>query len=182
MDPAFANAITPRRHVCLRLRLFPLTVAHWFALARYCPALVGESKEKVFSLPLAVFICAHRQPPKLESFRIRLFFACWAIFCHALSAHEELQSFMAYFRSQSTPPQLNVRDEQVHRETGTPKGFWMLTFLMRDFGMSRQQAMEIPIIEALCLRAALAEDDGKIELRSERSRHLWDHVMAKRRN
>lgn len=84
----------------------------------------------------------------------------------------EVQKFKEYIKDSLSHPEISVKESQSIRETSTPTGFWILSFLMSSFHMSREQAMRLRISEAMCLRTAQSEDSGHINLRTSRSRQL----------
>lgn len=93
----------------------------------------------------------------------------------------ELLKFDAYLRASMRCPEVARKDDSS-RDVGSPFGFWVLSFLLSDFHLSYREAMAMPLIDALCLRAAHGEHTGQITLRSDRSRALVDYVRNLKRN
>lgn len=185
MDVAFQSAISPYLQHCLRLRLEPLTVGHWFLLARYCPALVDTELSTLnsqLSLPLAVLICCQPYEKWKGNFPLahRLFCVLWGFLCRRLDPDVELAKFYEYLRANLKAPAVNVPADAASRETSAPFGFWVLSFLMAEFGLTEREALRTTCLHALCLRAARAEALGQVQLQSARSRRLLEYVRERR--
>lgn len=185
MDPVFQLAIAPRRHTCLRLRLEPLALGHWFLLARYAPFFIdSEFSQGGASLPLAVLICSQSPADAAKAVRkwwVPLFCLFWGWLCRKSDFEAETQAFADYMKDGMSVPSVALDINATPRETNAPLGFWLLSVLLSEFAMSETEAMSLPIARALCLRAAHAEAAGQCRLVGRRTRALWERMEAERR-
>lgn len=191
MDPAFQKALVPNDHVCLGKRLLPLTLGHWFLLAEHAPHFLDRDlRISDGNLPAAVLICSlplkrarkvFREAGPMRRFLLELRLLWWGRQCRALDFTREAVAFLNYLRDSFSSPRLNISPDKLGHAAQAPEGFWILSFLMADFGFAREEAMAMPLTLALCLRAAHAESLGQVELQSASSRALWRAVRAQHR-
>lgn len=168
MDAAFLIAATPREHICLGCRLTPLTFGQWFLLNEYCPFFtdleVGAAQP---DLPTAVFICSRSHAEAavaLKKWWAPFLFRVWGYRVRRKYMRAEFESFLEYVRENQTGPVLSIPANARKSECGGP-WVWRLYAQMRStFCSSRIEALDTPIIEAICLDAAYNEHNGHVKL------------------
>lgn len=180
MDSAFSIALQAsqgRRHVCLGLRLRPLTVGHLFVLAENGNAFPDHPEAaKDYDLITAVLVCAQRHRPArsfVYSWVAPLFCAFWgAIWAFVRRGREvvgaeDFAGFAAYLEEQLIRPEPESPPGGP-QEVRAPLAWRLYAMLMADFHLSPKEAMDFPVAQALCLWATEADRRGVSNLASER--------------
>lgn len=181
MDCAFFDrALRPVEYRCLGLRLRPLTLGHVFLLFRFqSPFVAGGDTPTRGDLVLAAFICAlpwRESEKKLSSFWLAWFMRYWGFCARKLDFENECDGFNHYLGESLTGPKVktNPLDSQPEARFATPWPFMVLARLAREFHMSRDAAMDIPLIEATALFTANAELNGATHFVTPRDQEFLD--------
>jgi len=175
MDSAFLQA--PRPHVCLRLRLEPLTLGHLFLL-RECE--VNVDAVNVADLVLGVFICStsHTQARKnLGSWWSRWFMAALGFLCRKLNPREEAEKFFAYIEDGMRSPMMHPHKHGPARRLSAPEEWRLLVMLEADFHKSKSEALGMTMHEILCRWATEADRQGNQSIMTDDEREFWEFAQ-----
>lgn len=153
-------------HVCLRLRLEPLSIGHLFVLGDISSPFIEGGPVSIVQLSDAVFICSQHWT-KAEKDNRRWWFPwflkLWARRSRGLDIEAERVKFSAYFAEQTDFP-LAKMDRFARREYGSPWWWRLLAIMMSEFNMPEASAMNMNARRAAMLFSAKAELDGKLKL------------------
>lgn len=152
--------------VILKLRLKPLAVGHVFLFDELgLPFFKRDEEDNIADLLLAVFICS-MEPAEakrmLGTLRARIFFKLWAWACRKEDFALARSQFFTYLAAHSASPK--VKSSGDSRQAVAPWHIRLYANLRHLFHMEHSEAMAMPLVTACALRAALLEDQSKIEL------------------
>jgi hypothetical protein len=175
MDAAFSKAANPRLPKVLGFKLQPLTLGHRLVLAKHGCAYVTEEAATLEDLMLAVFVCAQHfkaADRAISSWFFLRFVWLWSWFIafRKLIVPIEHNKFRLYWDDGHACPEVDSSGKSS--EISSPYEQRVLTMLISDFHMTREQAMEITLAEANAMWAAQGERKGVVELQSDRVRQL----------
>jgi len=174
MDAAFN--FKSKSVVCFHLELKPITVGHLFLIDECEIDLFDLSDSPLNDLLAAALIFAqdHKKSRKLQSSRCLKFVArWWAWRCKKLSIGEETTRFQEWLADQFQLPQIS-RDLTGGgvSQSEIPTRWRLISLLMSEFGMSREEALMTTVRDANCLWVARDEREGRVKLMSQRQKSL----------
>jgi hypothetical protein len=170
----FRRAINPQpEHVCLRLRLLPLTLGHFFLLYELdCPAVEGKF-EGMADLLLAALICAqpHEKARGMikRLWRVRWFGIYWGLHCRKLDVGIEAAKFRRYLIAEQTMAPVQPIPREECRPINAPWPWLLFEFLLSTYRMTTSEALNLPICTGNALWALRADADGRINLATAQS-------------
>ena len=174
MDPIYQRALHPDGgHRCFRQWLVPLTLDHWFLLHWFTPKLLNSRAE--ITLPdvrTAVVICSRSSRfarwalsgGLLARAWVWLYGRLWGWLCRNSDQRHEASAFFEYLAFHVSYPAQAIESGVETRTLNAPEPWRLLVMLMKDYGMSRKQAMRTPVLFAHVLWAVDADRDGRIRL------------------
>lgn len=174
MDTAFRIASNP--HICLRLRLEPLTLGHLFLL-RECD--VDLSNPAAADLILGVFICSnpHEHSRKsLNAWWSQYFLMILGFICRKLKPVQEAEKFAAYLEDGMQCPTMHAFKNGPARRLSAPDEWRMLVMLEVDFHKSKQEALNMTMREVFCRWATESDRQGQQTIMSDDERAFWEHA------
>lgn len=142
---SFAHA----EHRLLGRRLGPYC-SYYHLWLRLCnsPLIFGGQVTHA-DLLIASRICSSRYgmaPLAIEPHRFDKLRHYWlALRCNV---ERETQAFLSYMRDYNSPPERNKTQSNTSKSEPIPQELWVVTGLMTNFGMSREEAWMCPIGEA----------------------------------
>lgn len=182
MPAAFKSAaeIPPRR--ALRLHLKPVTLGHVFLLHEFAsPYVTRDAKETIPDIYLAAVILANdwKTARRLTQSRLApLFFAALGAITRRDKLQDSRNELVMHLRDWCyTPP---VQSDGKGKALTAPWHVRLYASMRHLFHMEHDEAMSLTVLEASALRAAIGEDLGKIELRSQDSIDFVEQVKAMR--
>jgi hypothetical protein len=161
--------------------LRPLTVGHLFVLLDHENAYPDRAEAaKVPDLITAVLVCSQRSAKRargmIESRFARLGMKIWG----ALNAkefhdglHAAAKTFHGYLAEQLAVPQSEGRTGGGGGELRAPLAWRLMSMLVTDFHLKRDEAMKTPVSFALTLWATEADRRGTNKLASERQLRFY---------
>jgi hypothetical protein len=180
MDPVYQTAFCPPAPEVLRRRLRPLSLGHLVLLESIeSPFVAIAAREPTpGDLAGAVYIC-ERSAGELRGAAdgeadLRKMVG-WGLECKGLVWQEECARFAAYLRDSLRMPEM-WQDEGSR----SPVAAWQFSVAaaLIGAGLSREEAWEIPVAEALALWAAISERNGA-HLVSPEEQAMIDEIEAK---
>lgn len=183
MDPAFMQAVAPKPHTVLGLRLQPLTLGHRFLLAKHNSFFVtGHTYEEDFfgalDLMMASFICSNKSSRTSElminsGWPFRVFCWLWARRILRMDFLIERKRFDNYWSQWHEVPRVQFERNpgtliNAPKDVGSPFEWTTLAMLYSDFNRTNDEAMEMTFVEAGNLWAAEGERKGDFSLKSNR--------------
>jgi len=169
------NDLTRAGEPIAGLCLYPPTIGHCLVLAD-----VGIDLFAVESVPdmlMACFVLAHADHAEAERDLCRWWTAgflrlfSW-LFVRRFNAADEAEKFAAYLKENNETPDVIIKNGS-RRGSGTPWVWRLYAAAVAECGLSRAEAMALPIQEAQLLTAALGEMRGNVELWTDRDEAFW---------
>ena len=185
MNAAFLAAANPRPHTVLTLRLRPLCIGHWFLMqAHDCATAHGREASGFDDLLLSSFICsqAPSESEKDINKRLSLF-----LFLRFLSFRArkliwiiEARKFSSYIVYHRQMPSVSLA---VHgRQMGSQEHWRLFAMLMKDFGMTKREALDTDFLTAHCLWAVEGERGNNLSVVSDDECAVAREIAKEMRN
>ena len=182
MTDVWQRALSPSRHVVLGLELQPLTLGHVRLLASLDSALLTDRTPSIQDLITAVLVCAQpweeAERDMGKGWRFNLVMAFWGWKCRKI-----VRDGMLSHQSQLLDEYLS---EALEVPAFTPKGdaklvdreapwFWrLLVLLMTQFGMSKRDALNMPVVEANLLWITKGEMEDTLRIATDVEEDFWE--------
>lgn len=168
MQDAFKLALdrTPRR--CLGLDLQPLTLGHLFLLQRFQSPFIQGGDVALGDVLLAAFICAqpHRNSGRdLDRWWTKHWLRFWVWRSRKLNWAVQADEFDQYLSDNL--PRLEYWKKGDGKPAGSPYCFFLLAMAMARLHLNRDEALDMPVAELICLLASAAEVEGDVQLCSD---------------
>lgn len=173
MDEAFSNAFSPpHRHKVLGFNLRPLTVGHLLVLES-SGVHIAEPRT-IDELSFLVFVCSQKYADAfkgLQSWWAPFVFRLWGRLWQNRDITTQARAWEAYMSESLLAP--NVKTQTNSPRLECPLGVRLLVMLMRELGMSADEAKATPVSTANCLWVTVGEMEGSVQLWTERDQNFW---------
>lgn len=172
-----ANRLTTAGETIAGFRLYPPTVGHCLLLGDLGIDLYGI--DAFPDLLLTAFVLAHKTAEgaqhDLESWWCGPFMRWWGKRSgNAGNAERDVERFQAFLKANTSSAEVVVAQGKSGRTMGSPWAWRLYAALIGECGMTRTEALRIPILEAQLLTTALGEIRGNVELWTDRDQAFWD--------
>lgn len=176
----YCKAARPEPPRCIGLQLRPYSLGHHVSLRAYDSVLLNGGF--LYSdFILAVFICSQSWQGWQEwksSWKFPVFLKLWGCFAGRFDLKREGEVFAAYLAEGERSPEVNIPTE-----SRALSGAWesrLKLFLIRELGLTHEQAMDYPLALAWQDYCAAGEEAGKISLISDADRKGLEFVHSDR--
>jgi hypothetical protein len=181
MDAAWELAVAPRPHRVLKLRLLPMTLGHGFLLEEHDAAYLEGGIPAWDDLLTSVLICSQphaKARRSLGKWSTRQFAKIWKLFNLRIDPVSEVLAFLKYLEESFAAPEISPPRQGKSRELNAPMLWRLLVMLMVDFHMSKEEALNMTVVEAQCLWATEGDRQGTLELVAGRLDKLREFAAA----
>jgi len=171
-----------RRDTCLRVELSHLQIGHLFLLQeRGNPLAIGGTNTDISldDLSDAVSICSNDWKQSrcyAWEFLANAKFFLWGLLCRKLDPVTELEKWDSYISHHLQ----KIKAYTIHGPNGAPGvcnspfEWLLLTSMISEFKMSRDEALSTPVREAIRLRISRSELDGRVKVKSQEDKEISD--------
>lgn len=178
MQAAFQQAAFPKPFKVLGKKLHPYTLGHDILLGAFESGFCRDVRTKPTfdDLLISVWICSHDTHEKatrsflrpFAKFRIWL----WGKLCGKFDIGEAFVSFGEYIAEHTTEPEywIEKHSDSGGAPSGNPYSQFLKVVMMRDLGMTEQQALDTSYSAAEMGFLTTLESAGKIRMFSDSDR------------
>ena len=183
---AYVKALIPNPYHILGVKLLPFSLGHYFLMKRFNCGFSNESVDKYGGFEdvlLAIAICSRKYEQFIEWINDESKFMSWskewgteilkALKENKLNCINELNRFKIYMKDSIMVPKFWNNDEEDDKTSGAHWTQNVYTILISKMGYTSEQALNIPLSQALFDYYKYLENEGVITFMADWELEQW---------